>query len=267
MPASFINWPHASPSAEDLADVGFSHKPTIKETDNVICQICKTQLCDWQPEDNPRSEHYNRSRNCLRVASKTEVSPPEDTQASLQKDLQISSQPGNQKAPQGNQPVKKEAPQATAQQAKVQRYHKCTICMASFSSISRLLSHSQSSCGQPSYKHCDEVFESKNQLHKHIREECSMTKSNGPHHSAVERQAPRNIGLLQLTAPEKDIAKQSVTTVATASTPALITTESTSNRTSPKTIPAPESTSAHAPIIAITSRLTSRPSTHSDIRS
>ena len=74
----FINWPHVSPSAEDLADAGFSHKPTIKEPDNVICQIYKTQLCDWQLEDNSRLEHYNRLRSCLRVALKTEVSLLED---------------------------------------------------------------------------------------------------------------------------------------------------------------------------------------------
>ena len=104
------------------------------------------------------------------------------------------------------QPVEKKAPQATTQQAKVQQYHKCTICMASFSSISRLLSHSQlASCGKPTYKQCEEVFESKNQLHKHIREEYFIAKSKD--RSAVASQASSNIGLSQLTAPEKDTAK------------------------------------------------------------
>ena len=182
--ASFINWPHASPSAEDLADAGFSRKPTIKEPDNVICQICKTQLCDWQSEDNPKLEHYRRSRSYLRVALKTDPTLIF---------VQSMTLPGNKEASQGTQSVEKKA---TTQQAKAQQYHKCTICMASFSSISRLLSHSQSaSCGKPSCKHCEEVFESKNQLHKHIREECSMTKSKGPNHSAVERQTSNNTGL------------------------------------------------------------------------
>ena len=45
-----------------------------------------------------------------------------------------------------------------------------------------------------------------------------MTKSNGPNHSAVQSQASSNIGLFQLTAPEKGTAKQSVITAATAIT-------------------------------------------------
>ncbi|CAD6576946.1 MAG: Baculoviral IAP repeat containing [Alectoria sarmentosa] len=60
-------------------------------------------------------------------------------------------------------------------------YHKCTICSASFSSISRLLSHSQMvTCGKSSCKHCEEIFDSKNKLHDHVRnKECqqSLTKS------------------------------------------------------------------------------------------
>ena len=60
-------------------------------------------------------------------------------------------------------------------------YYKCTICSASFSSISRLLNHNQkATCGKSSCKHCEEVFDSKNKLHDHVRnKECqqSPTKS------------------------------------------------------------------------------------------
>ena len=69
-----------------------------------------------------------------------------------------------------------------------QEYHKCTVCSASFSSISRLLTHSQMViCNKASCKHCEGTFESKNQLHEHLRNECqnstSQGKSKAPHKS------------------------------------------------------------------------------------
>ena len=56
-------------------------------------------------------------------------------------------------------------------------YHKCTACSASFSSLSRLLSHGQSaSCSKASCNYCDAIFNFKNKLHKHIRECHSASK-------------------------------------------------------------------------------------------
>ena len=55
-------------------------------------------------------------------------------------------------------------------------YHKCTICSASFLSISRLLSYSQNIIyGKPSYKHCESQFDSNNKLYKYL-DTCSATK-------------------------------------------------------------------------------------------
>ena len=59
-------------------------------------------------------------------------------------------------------------------------YHKCTICSTSFSSINRLLSHSQmATCGKSSCNHCEAIFDSKNKLHDHIRShECQKLLLN-----------------------------------------------------------------------------------------
>ena len=71
-----------------------------------------------------------------------------------------------------------------------QEYHKYTICSALFSSISRLLTHSQMIiCNKVSCKHCETIFESKNQLHEHLRNECqnstSQRKSKASHKSSL----------------------------------------------------------------------------------
>ncbi|CAF9943111.1 MAG: Baculoviral IAP repeat-containing protein 5, partial [Alectoria fallacina] len=86
-----------------------------------------------------------------------------------------------------------EAPHATPQLPL--EYHKCTICSASFSSMNRLLSHSQmATCGKSSCNHCEEIFDSKNKLHDHIRShECQKllaTKSISPHKSSLSALAP-----------------------------------------------------------------------------
>ena len=74
-----------------------------------------------------------------------------------------------------NSDIRPQAPHTTPQLPV--NYHKCTICSASFSSISRLLSHSRMvSCGKSSCKHCEGVFDSKNKLHEHLRNhECQKS--------------------------------------------------------------------------------------------
>ena len=70
----FTNWPHDSPSPEDLSDARCSLQPTSKELDMVICQVCNTCLWDMELEDGPTVEHYRRSKSCPRFASKTDPS-------------------------------------------------------------------------------------------------------------------------------------------------------------------------------------------------
>ncbi|CAF9921791.1 MAG: hypothetical protein ALECFALPRED_001876 [Alectoria fallacina] len=78
-------------------------------------------------------------------------------------------------------PIQQEAPHLTPQQSHQQEYHKCTVCSASFSSMNRLLSHSQmATCGKSSCNHCEEVFDSKNKLHDHIRNQnCQQSLTKG----------------------------------------------------------------------------------------
>ena len=107
--ASFTDeWPHTVPSPEALADAGFSHQPTSKQPDAVVCQVCKTCLVDWEPEDDPKEEHHIRSKSCLRHSKTllrlvfvqyTSTSPPKGSQASAQKDLQASPQIAPQPSP------------------------------------------------------------------------------------------------------------------------------------------------------------------------
>ncbi len=68
-----------------------------------------------------------------------------------------------------------EAPQESRQIAcQALEYHHCKLCNASFSSTARLMRHTQEDvCNKPSCRHCEKVFSSKNQLHIHLREECS----------------------------------------------------------------------------------------------
>ena len=50
------------------------------------------------------------------------------------------------------------------------QYHACSKCNAQFSSISRLLAHTQkANCFKLACKHCEEGFSSNNKLHEHVR--------------------------------------------------------------------------------------------------
>ena len=52
-------------------------------------------------------------------------------------------------------------------------YHHCKLCNASFSSVARLIRHTQENvCNKPCCRYCEMVFPSKNRLHQHLREEC-----------------------------------------------------------------------------------------------
>ena len=49
------------------------------------------------------------------------------------------------------------------------QYHSCPECNAQFSSISRLLAHTQKDCFKLACKHCEKSFNSNNKLHEHMR--------------------------------------------------------------------------------------------------
>ena len=57
--------------------------------------------------------------------------------------------------------------------------HICKLCNAAFSSIARLICHTQNStCNKPRCKLCEQTFASKNQLHQHLRTECKYSRNN-----------------------------------------------------------------------------------------
>ena len=99
-----------------------------------------------------------------------------------------------------NSATQSEAPHTTPQLPV--EYHKCTVCSISFSSISRLLSHSQmATCGKSFCNHCEEVFDSKNKLHDHIRSrECQKSTLT----SATKSIATHKSGLTQFSTPERN---------------------------------------------------------------
>ena len=87
--------------------------------------------------------------------------------------------PKASQAPPGGPP--EAAPQASSQTApqacQTPDYHHCKLCNASFSSIARLIRHTQeNTCNKPCCRHCEKLFSSKNQLHRHLREECQKQR-------------------------------------------------------------------------------------------
>ena len=90
------------------------------------------------------------------------------------------------------QPSSQAAPQAISQSAcQAPDYHHCKLCNASFSSIARLMRHTQENiCNKPSCRHCDEVFLSKNQLHHHLRKDCKKRVHRQP--SSSPKYSPRS---------------------------------------------------------------------------
>ena len=55
----------------EITDTGFSYQPISKHLDNVICKIYNTQLVDWDPEDNPKIEHYLRLESYITFPSRS----------------------------------------------------------------------------------------------------------------------------------------------------------------------------------------------------
>ena len=69
------------------------------------------------------------------------------------------------------------------------QYHRCPQCSMEFSSISRLLNHTQKDCTKITCKHCEQGFSSNNKLHEHVRQHHSQ-KAAIPQKAIVRSGAP-----------------------------------------------------------------------------
>ncbi|KAI0777751.1 hypothetical protein BD413DRAFT_467956 [Trametes elegans] len=64
--ASASKWPHPptwKATPDSLAEAGFYYSPGPNELDNVKCFMCKKNLCNWEPEDDPFEIHYQKCSN------------------------------------------------------------------------------------------------------------------------------------------------------------------------------------------------------------
>ncbi|KAL2042406.1 hypothetical protein N7G274_004898 [Stereocaulon virgatum] len=59
-----LKWPHENPSPHQLAHAGLFYRPTSSCPDNTTCYLCRSNLDDWDEEDNPIEEHLKHARNC-----------------------------------------------------------------------------------------------------------------------------------------------------------------------------------------------------------
>ena len=67
-------------------------------------------------------------------------------------------------------------------------YHTCKLCSAAFSSMARLIRHTQeSNCNKPTCNRCDQIFTSRNQLHEHLRTKCSAANPTVTLHSPHQK--------------------------------------------------------------------------------
>jgi Inhibitor of Apoptosis domain len=55
-------WPHVSPSAGELAQSGFVHKPSRAHPDRVMCFGCGSRFHSWEAHDDPYYEHAKQLR-------------------------------------------------------------------------------------------------------------------------------------------------------------------------------------------------------------
>lgn len=60
---TFSNWPRVQ-TPESLASVGFYRPSKSRGVDDVQCFHCGIRLADWDPRDQPLSEHLRWSKNC-----------------------------------------------------------------------------------------------------------------------------------------------------------------------------------------------------------
>lgn len=76
-------WPHESPTFEDMAFAGFVFHPTSTSPDNAQCFMCGTQLDGWEENDVPIFEHLTHSPDCgyaINAAMRYRFDDPDRTQ-------------------------------------------------------------------------------------------------------------------------------------------------------------------------------------------
>lgn len=61
-----VTWPHARPSATQVAKAGFYFTPSPLEfgADLVTCYMCGCGIDGWEPEDDPLKVHIENCKNC-----------------------------------------------------------------------------------------------------------------------------------------------------------------------------------------------------------
>lgn len=75
-------WPHETLEGVELAQNGFYYR---KVSDVVTCYWCDVTLGQWEPDDVPRFEHFQKNRMCRLALSK--ISPDERKALTLEKNI------------------------------------------------------------------------------------------------------------------------------------------------------------------------------------
>ena len=195
----------SKPAIKSPQDLGFfdptlQHDfPELRSYDNVYEFINHIQECkDRYREADilqmlPKCLRGPAYRWCRDLPESSDLRSPSRTLKMWLSALEIQFKKAEQTAESPQQIASQTAPGPSPQQSP--HYHKCTACSASFSSLSRLLTHSQSDrCSKASCNHCDAIFDSKNKLHEHIRE----------YHSAINSKAAKKFALAPLRGPENN---------------------------------------------------------------
>lgn len=61
-----VSWPHATPSASQVAKCGFyfTPEPSVSGADSVTCYMCDCKIGGWEPEDDPIKVHFESYKDC-----------------------------------------------------------------------------------------------------------------------------------------------------------------------------------------------------------
>ncbi|XP_064212079.1 inhibitor of apoptosis 1 isoform X2 [Tribolium castaneum] len=62
--STFIDWKSSAVTPEALAKAGFYFLNNPSKPDLVKCAFCKAEICSWEQDDEPLSEHVRWSPNC-----------------------------------------------------------------------------------------------------------------------------------------------------------------------------------------------------------
>ncbi|KAK4569471.1 hypothetical protein LTR86_003234 [Recurvomyces mirabilis] len=76
-----VEWPHESPSPEELARAGFFYRPVQESPDNVQCFLCAVKLDGWEASDSPLHEHLAHASACAWAVSLSTARLDDSTEA------------------------------------------------------------------------------------------------------------------------------------------------------------------------------------------